>query len=158
MFLNDMDKRYMAIRTAAVSAIKKDITLSEGELGCLYAAAFTPDMDKEVHCIKQTKKFNVMKEVSDSQFIIDFFSGERWFAESLASNNTAAVMWSDETGEYIVIDMYDKEFDFYVVDFLDEELVDITLPIKDIAGSFKRRIVEKYWLADRFNKVMVITG
>lgn len=156
MFLSEFDKRYQAFRTAVVRSVKEGTTFTEGELGLLQVAAFSPDNEKAVKRFCDIGKFRVMKDFSEEKKQTDFYSSTKWFAEAMSSKCTSAILFNRDTHDIIVVDFYDKEYDYYAIDFLDESCVDFSMPMKDITGAYTRRMTDKYWLSDRFDDIIVL--
>ena len=157
MFICDTDKRFMFIRCAIAEALKGRDTDLSAYYGRLFTAAKKDNIDDLITALKAIPGIRVLKS-KDEKLTKDFYSGDKWFAEAMCSGNSVGYLFNEDTGESIITLAYDKEYKIYVVEFVDFDLVDITLPQRSLDSNITTRMCDSAWLMDRFNRGLVIQG
>lgn len=100
-----------------------------------------------------------LRAVSVSDRITEeFLSKPSWFLESVQADASCAVLYSYDTGECILVTFYDKEADFFVVDYVDLESVPVGALLRDPLSSLSQCIVYKSELLGKYDKAIIIQG
>ena len=157
MFICETDKRLMFLRFVLSEALKgRELNLSP-HYDMLFEAAKKDNINDLITTLKKIPGIRILK-AKDETYTKAFYDGDKWFAEAMCSLNSVGYLFNQDTGESIAVLAYDKEYKIYVIDFVDPDLVDITLPQQSADSNFTRRMCDAPWLMDRFNRGIVIQG
>ena len=103
--------------------------------------------------IKGLRAVNVSDGMTD-----EFYEGTHWFTETIQADKSCAVLYNSETGDTLLATFYDKEADFFIVDYIKLEYVPVGAILKDPLTSLSECIVYKDELVGKYKEILILQG
>lgn len=154
MFINNRDVliKHLAYAIAYVKGIVDDRDYS-----CVVSASNLNQVYEEkisaLNGIKGIRAIEVSNTIDE-----DFLSMPSWFLEMVQADKSCAILYSEDCSKAVVITFYDKEADFFVVDYIDLTAVPTGAILRDPLTSLSECIVYKDELLGMYDKVIILQG
>lgn len=155
MFICNCDRMFKAF-SKAIAYVHGSINNDEDSMHLLEAAKEADYMTMLNH-IGAITGIDVSCE-DGSPIDGQFLSGNKWFGETVQADKSCAVLYNKDRSEVLLVIFYDKEYDFYVVDYLEMEAIPEGTILRDPLTSLTQCIVEKDKLVDKYDKLIIIKG
>lgn len=155
MFICNCDRMFKAF-SKAIEFVHGSID-NEEDSKCLLSACQSNDYESILSDIGSIKGISVSRD-DNSPINEEFLSGDKWFTEAVQAEKSCAVLYSEDRSEVLLAMFYDKEYDFFVVDYLEIEAVPDGAIFRDPVISLTQCIVEKDKLVNKYNRFIIIKG
>lgn len=156
MYICEKHRRLSTLIKAFSFAAENRLPMTDDEFNLLLKAADYIDPYKMADTLKEIDNVNIIVMQQENPFDSEYFSGDRYFAEGAQSNQSAALLWSSDGNDILAIIFYDREYDFYVVEYGIADDVPPELIVKNPERNLCRGIVDRPTLAGRFTNGIII--
>lgn len=155
MFICNCDRMFKAF-SKAIAYVHGPISNGEDSIHLLEASR-EDDYITMLNHIDAITGINVSCE-DGSPIDEQFLSGNKWFGETVQADKSCAVLYNKDKSEVLLVIFYDKEYDFYVVDYLEMESIPEGAILRDPLTNLTQCIVEKDKLVNKYDKLIIIKG
>lgn len=155
MFINCYDRLHCML-AKAIAYVHGTID-SKSDWDNFEQAIMCEDYSKKISSLNNIKGIRAVSAI-DISIDEEFLSGDRWFTETVQANKSCAVLYSSDLDKAVLVIFYDKECDFFIVDYIELEEVPDGAILRDPLTSLTQCIVYKEALLSKYDKAIIIQG
>lgn len=153
---------FVSKQDALICALSKGIgycvgKITEEEFNNVIKATFsTTSYEDKIVLLNSIEKLRAV-HVSDT---IDkgLLNNKVWFHEAIQADKSCAVLYSDAEESAAVLLFYDKECQFYVIDYVDPDNVPFGALVRDMLASSTVCIAYPDEIPDIYTKAIILQG
>lgn len=153
---------FLCRRDAILQTITKGVSYCIGETSeddfKHIVTATEPDVIY-ANCLSALNLIDGLRAISvEDEVTEEFLSSGHWFVETVQADKSCAIMYNSSTKDVALVTFYDKEADFFIVDFMDLDNVPTGAILKHPLTSLSECIVYKDEILGRYDKVIILQG
>lgn len=114
------------------------------------------EYDSKIELLNGVDKLRAV-HVSD-ELSANFLESKAWFQETVQADKSCAVLYSETEEEAAVILFYDKDCNFYVIDYVDDDNVPLGSLIRDTLISNTTCIAYANEIPDSYTRAIILQG
>lgn len=153
---------FLCKRDALLQAMIKGIVYCIGEISEDDYNTVISSTDSDICYGERIDRLNTiagLRAVSvEEEVTPDFLSSNHWFVETVQAERSCAVMYNSSTKDVALFTFYDREADFFIVDFVDLENVPEDSILKEPFTNLSECIVYRDELLGKYNKIIILQG
>lgn len=154
MFISKRDA-FMCALSVGISYCVGKITDEDYEK-VIQSSDSKTEYDSKIELLNNVDKLRAV-HVSD-ELSVDFLENKTWFKETVQADKSCAVLYSETEAEAAVILFYDKECNFYIIDYVDEDNVPFGALIRDTLLSNTTCIAYANEIPDSYARAIILQG
>ena len=157
MYLCNTDKAIRNLAVALNKCIPEELPLDDVNFENVLKAAksrSSKEMAEHLNNLPGVRTIPIEQDILTEEF----YSGDKWFAEGVQSDKSAGLLWNNSTEEYMSLIFYDKEFNLWVVEYPDIDLVPIDAVVRNPLESMLVCIIEPKLLYGKYETGVLIQG
>lgn len=153
---------FLCKRDALLQTIAKGVNYCVGKISDDFYKSIIDATDGDLSYDERVDKLNTIEGLRavnvGEEVTSDFLSSNHWFAETVQADKSCAVMYNSNTKDVALITFYDREADFFIVDYIDLENVPPDSILKGPISSLSECIVYREELLGKYDKSIILQG
>lgn len=153
---------FLSKRDAYIRAISRGIGYCLGKIddddydNVIQSSYPKVNYDERIELLNKIKNLRAVHVSDDVD--LNLLESKSWFHETVQADKSCAVLYSESTEDAAVVLFYDRECNFYVVDYLVDTNVPFGALVKDMLASNTICIAYANEIPNKYSKVIILQG